>query len=125
MVILERTLNTIKTNRIKINTNIKIISPQGYSDFQTLIANCKGVLTDSGGIQKEAYLWKKPCFTIRSETEWIETVELGWNTIVKPNEGNLKKTIASWKKPEKYNNIYGNGNSAHTIIQKLSGKKSA
>ena len=118
-----RTLKAISKNKIKLDKKIKIIEPQSYLDFQALIANCKCVITDSGGIQKEAYLWRKACFTIRSETEWKETVDLGWNKIIVPKEGNLRKNVNSWKEPAIYKPIYGTGDSARIIIEKLEHEK--
>lgn len=91
------------------NTNILIIPPVGYLDMLTLENNAKGILTDSGGIQKEAYFLKTPCFTMRSETEWIETVEMGWNKVVGNAKEAIIEAVSSFQKPDNYVNCYGDG----------------
>jgi UDP-N-acetylglucosamine 2-epimerase len=80
-----RTKKVLEENNINTSSNIMLIPPIGYIDFVKLQTNSLKIITDSGGIQKEAYILKKPCITLRSETEWIETVELGWNKLINPN----------------------------------------
>ena len=77
------------SKNIKIPENILIINPVGYLDFIILQKNSDKIITDSGGIQKEAYLNGIPCITIRSETEWTETVKAGWNVLVGDKKGQL------------------------------------
>jgi UDP-N-acetylglucosamine 2-epimerase len=76
-----RTLNILESNKIKVAPNITLTDPLGYLDFIKLQWLSKKIITDSGGIQKEAYLLERPCITLRPETEWIETIENGWNIL--------------------------------------------
>ncbi len=78
-----RTREIIQRNSLQVSENIKLIDPQGYLDFLNLQNYSAKIITDSGGIQKEAYILNKPCVTLRSETEWVETVESGWNLLIK------------------------------------------
>ena len=91
-----------------IPKNIKLIAPQGYLDFITLEYFAKRIITDSGGIQKEAYLLRKPCITLRTETEWMETVKEKWNLLVEPSEKMIAAKIAAFTTPETQKNVFGN-----------------
>jgi len=79
-----RTHKIIKDNYLNIPDNFAIINPVGYLDFVMLEMYANKIITDSGGIQKEAYILKKPCITLRPETEWLETVKAGWNLVINP-----------------------------------------
>jgi UDP-GlcNAc3NAcA epimerase len=87
--------------------NIQLTEPIGYLDFITLEHSCERVITDSGGIQKEAYILKKPCITLRTETEWVETVEEKWNLLISPKDQQIASKIVSFLTPEKQNPIFG------------------
>lgn len=78
---------------IGIGKGLRLINPLGYLDFQKLLANCKFVITDSGGIQPESVYLNKPCITLRETTEWIETVESGLNFITGLELDNIKKVL--------------------------------
>jgi UDP-N-acetylglucosamine 2-epimerase len=66
------------------------------------------VFTDSGGIQKEAYILKKPCLTLRTETEWLETVEAGWNTLVNYHDSGAASLIRDFRPPAEHPDLFGN-----------------
>jgi len=103
-----RTKKIIERNRIQLPGNILLIKPVGYLDFVKLQSNSHKIITDSGGIQKEAYILRKPCITLRSETEWVETVETGWNLLINPSsESNYSQIIESFESPNNYENIFG------------------
>jgi UDP-N-acetylglucosamine 2-epimerase len=67
---------------IKPAENVRVVEPLPYFDMLTLLSGARAVLTDSGGVQKEAYILKMPCVTLRENTEWVETIEDGWNVLV-------------------------------------------
>ena len=100
--------------------NLTIIDPIGYLEMVYLLNRCKLVMTDSGGLQKEAFFFKKPCITLRDETEWVELINHGFNTIV----GADKKNILQAYKNQNYNidfniNLYGNGKASKKIVDEL------
>ena len=90
-----------------IPSNIQLIEPQGYLDFIALEYSAKRIITDSGGIQKEAYLLKKACITLRTETEWLETVTEKWNLLINPLDENIASKINSFIIPETQAEIFG------------------
>jgi UDP-N-acetylglucosamine 2-epimerase len=87
--------------------NIQLTDPQGYLDFIALENSAKRIITDSGGIQKEAYILKKPCITLRTETEWVETVDEKWNLLINPSEKNIAGKIASFSPPDYQRDVFG------------------
>lgn len=95
-------------------SNIEFIEPQGYISNLSFLASSEGLITDSGGMQKEAYWLKKRCITIRKETEWKETLNDGWNTLCFNNLESVKHEIQII--PEFYQSLYGDGKAANKII---------
>jgi len=87
--------------------NIEMVEPQGYLDFIVLENYAKRILTDSGGIQKEAYILRKPCITLRTETEWVETIEEGWNLLINPTDNGIASKINNFSPPVKQNEVFG------------------
>jgi len=105
---------------IKIPDNVVILEPVGYLEMNWLLMNCNMVITDSGGLQKEAFFHKKYCVTLRNDTEWIETVELGNNILVGNDLKILKSKIESIQ--IKFNDIhmpYGDGFTAKKIVDRI------
>jgi UDP-GlcNAc3NAcA epimerase len=101
-----RTRKMLGTN-YNLPKNIEMIEPQGYLDFITLEYFSKKIITDSGGIQKEAYILKKSCITLRTETEWIETVKGKWNLLINPADKMIAAKISGFTPPEKQEDIFG------------------
>jgi len=101
-----RTKNTLE--KYSLNTSITQIDPVGYLDFIHLQQNACKIITDSGGIQKEAYILRKPCITLRPETEWVETVDSGWNLLLNPlTENSVSQRIESFNPSDHYENVFG------------------
>jgi UDP-GlcNAc3NAcA epimerase len=96
--------------------NIIFIDPVGYADSISYQTYADAIITDSGGIQKEAYMLQKKCVTLRSETEWIETLNGGWNTLVYNNLNELSNIIET-QSDNYIPNLFGNGNAAEEIAE--------
>lgn len=117
-----RTKKIISNLHLDITSSKMILSePVGYLEMVWLLKNCEMVMTDSGGLQKEAFFFGKPCVTLRDETEWVELVEHGFNTLV---GSNYKSILASFQKMKNTDldygiNLYGNGIAAKKIIQEI------
>jgi len=113
-----RTRNYLKSHNIDVEATA--IDPVGYFDMLTLLKHCRLVLTDSGGLQKEAYLSGKFCITLRDQTEWVELVKAGANVVVGANP---KKVLAAFKKYQSKKvttkQLYGNGRAAEKIARIL------
>jgi UDP-GlcNAc3NAcA epimerase len=111
-----RTMHKLESLGVELAkfTNILILPPVGYFESLQLQYNANAVITDSGGVQKEAYILQKKCITLRSETEWVETLEGGWNHLVFENLNDIQKYL--FTTPTQHNaTIYGDGNAAMQI----------
>lgn len=116
-----RTRKLIEASATKIPANIIVSPPVGYLDMVWLEQHSSVVLTDSGGVQKEAYFHGVPCVTLRDETEWVELVETGWNRLCPPTSGDavvaaIEEAMASSPAPVQ---LYGNGTAAQKIAALL------
>jgi UDP-N-acetylglucosamine 2-epimerase len=115
-----RTIKTLRSVRIQIPNNVKMIDPIGYLDMLMLEKNSRIILTDSGGIQKEAYFFKVPCITLRNETEWVETVISGWNKVTGTNPDSIIAGIKQIAEGEKISQPYfGDGHASEKIVAHL------
>src|SRR4030042_2585276 len=115
-----RTLRAMAAANLSIPKNVKVIDPVGYLDMLILEKNAKIILTDSGGVQKEAYFFETPCLTLRSETEWVETIESGWNCLVGIDPDLIMDVI--WRRINpvgRSSHLFGNGRAAQKIVSIL------
>lgn len=100
-------------------SQVRIIEPVGYLDMVLLEQSARMILTDSGGIQKEAYWLKVPCLTLRDETEWVETVEAGWNCLAGIDHQHIVQMVKSFQPPEIHPVLYGDGCAAPRMASQL------
>ncbi|MBN2389240.1 MAG: UDP-N-acetylglucosamine 2-epimerase (non-hydrolyzing) [Anaerolineae bacterium] len=96
--------------------NLKFIDPVGYLDMVRLEQAARMILTDSGGIQKEAYWLGVPCVTLRDETEWVETVQTGWNCLVGAGLQRIVRAVRTFAIPDQHPALYGDGKAAMRCI---------
>jgi UDP-GlcNAc3NAcA epimerase len=99
--------------------NVNCIEPVGYFDMICLLDNCRAVFTDSGGVQKEAYFFHKPCITLRDETEWVELVEHGYNCLVGAERERILATEKEFVQQVRDYSIplYGDGRAGERIVK--------
>ena len=103
---------------IKINgKNLILNSPLPYRELIAAASAARGIITDSGGLQKEAFLLRVPCTTVRTETEWVETVELGWNKLVEPED--LAAAVHRPAPTPTDATPYGDGKAAERVVEEL------
>jgi len=98
---------------------VRLIDPVGYLEMVALVSSARLVLTDSGGLQKEAYWLGVPCLTLRNETEWVETVHAGWNFLVGCETETIVDAVRSFSPPNARPALYGEGNAAHECVDLL------
>jgi UDP-GlcNAc3NAcA epimerase len=115
-----RTLHALNSLNLIIPENVRLVDPMGYLDMLVLEQNARKIMTDSGGVQKEAYLFQVPCVTLRPETEWVETTDSGWNTITGTDPASIIAAIncpipQGLPHPE----YFGDGHASEKIVSLL------
>lgn len=104
---------------VALGAHVRMVAPVGYLDMLELEARCERIVTDSGGMQKEAFFFGKPCITLRDETEWVETVEAGWNILVGASENAIAEAIMDFAPQGSRPPLYGDGNAGAKILEVL------
>jgi len=119
-----RTRKLIDSIEFPLGAHLQLIDPIGYKDMVALASTARLILTDSGGLQKEAYWLSVPCLTLRNETEWVETVETGWNVLVGAEVAKITDAVRSFVPAHSHPSLYGDGSSAVRCVELL-GSRSA
>jgi UDP-N-acetylglucosamine 2-epimerase len=117
-----RTRKMIDDLGLEVKPNVSLIEPVGPLDILILQENADCILTDSGGMQKEAYLLGVRCITLREETEWVETVSAGWNQLADVDGETVRDLYQSWRPAGERAPLYGDGHAANQIHSILSGQ---
>ncbi len=104
---------------LRLGPHVRTIPPAGYVDFAALASQARLVLTDSGGVQKEAYWYEVPCVTLRTTSEWVETLETGWNRLVGDDPDAIVRAVADAGPGLTHPPLYGDGHAAERIAELL------
>ncbi len=114
-----RTQAALKRIDIRLKDHVKQVEPVGYFDMMVLEENARLIATDSGGVQREAYVHRVPCLTLRAETEWVETVTAGWNMLVDVEPDQVINAWKTFSPSGQHPAIFGDGKAGERIVQAL------
>jgi UDP-GlcNAc3NAcA epimerase len=114
-----RTRKALAAQGLTMAPHIRAIEPVGYLEMLALETRCRFVVTDSGGVQKEAFFFGKPCITLRERTEWVETVQSGWNTLAGADPVRIRRAFQNLRAPAKRPAFYGDGDAGSKILSTL------
>ena len=114
-----RTRAALARERLELGGNVRALAPLGYLDFAALASQARAILTDSGGLQKEAYWYGVPCVTVRPSTEWVDTVELGANVLVDDDPERITAAATEAQMPAELPQLYGDGHASERIAEVL------
>ena len=117
-----RTRAVVQREAIPVAAGTRLLEPLGYLDFAALASQAAVIATDSGGLQKEAYWFGVPCVTMRPSTEWVDTVEVGANTLVDDDPDRLAMALADAAMPVERPPLYGDGHASRRIAEVLGGR---
>jgi len=114
-----RTRGALQRLDVPFGDNLRLVDPVGYYDMMVLEENARIITTDSGGVQREAYFMKKPCLTLRDETEWTETIQVGWNKLVGVDVDCIVNEWKTFSSPAEQPPIFGDGTAGEQISKIL------
>jgi UDP-N-acetylglucosamine 2-epimerase len=114
-----RTRYQIRKEKLRVASRVQVLEPLGYLELASLASQAHAVVTDSGGLQKEAYWYGVPCVTLRPSTEWVDTVEVGANVLVDDDPDAIAHAADAAKMPKKRPTLYGDGHAAERIAKVL------
>src|SRR5205085_9977646 len=114
-----RTRGTIEHEQLEVLASVRLIPPLGYLDLAALASQARVILTDSGGLQKEAYWYGVPCVTLRPSTEWVDTVEVGANTLVDDDPYRIVQAVREARMPSDPPPLYGDGRASERVAEAL------
>ena len=120
-----RTRAVLKSTALTVPGNVTLIDPIGYLEILVLEENAEAIVTDSGGVQKEAYFAGRPCITLRETTEWTETVDAGWNVLVGTDSAAIARAMRGFRPEGPRPELFGDGHAAERVVEALSTTKSS
>jgi UDP-N-acetylglucosamine 2-epimerase len=114
-----RTRSQLEREGLELEAHVRLTEPLSYLELASLASQARVVITDSGGLQKEAYWYRVPCVTVRPSTEWVDTVAMGANVLVDDDPDALVEAVASAALPARLPVLYGDGHASERIAQVL------
>ena len=120
-----RTRAALAAGGLSLGDNVRLLPPVGYLDFAALASQARVIMTDSGGVQKEAYWYRVPCLTLRTTTEWVETIEAGWNRLVATDPDAIAAAVRQASPGAEHPDLYGDGHASERIADLLCTIRSA
>ena len=120
-----RTRAALEAGGVSLDERVRLLPPVGYLDFAALASQARVVMTDSGGVQKEAYWYGVPCVTLRTTTEWVETVDTGWNRLVATDPRAIAAAVREAAPGAEHPDLYGDGRASERIAELLCTIRSA
>jgi UDP-N-acetylglucosamine 2-epimerase len=112
-----RTRKALGDRADRFRGSLRVVDPVGYLEMLALVRSARAILTDSGGVQKEAYMMGVPCITLRDETEWTETVDSGWNTLTGADRDRIVAAVRDLRRPAERPRFYGDGEASVRIAR--------
>jgi UDP-GlcNAc3NAcA epimerase len=117
-----RTKEALQSIRTRHTSALILAAPVSYLDTLLLESKARVIITDSGGVQKEAFFFRVPCVTLREETEWVETIQSGWNVLVGTDPRSIVRAAMNAKGGDRVRSPYGKGNAASKLVEVLGGR---